>query len=299
MDAGLSPARQARAKHRHELRTLTYVTLDEANGGIVRNLSDRGIAVQTVAAVRPHQQLRVNFELNRPRANHSQPKHPQSNYSQSNYSQSNHARLRVEGRGEVMWATPSGQCGISFVDLPPRMTRQINEWIFGDLLEGIALHSERTGSLFAASSFGSALPVYEDDGLMISPAPLKVIALPLRADPLQAAAHGLDADAATALVPLSELDWLSQPLSGHSLIWTINTLVALAALLLFVLVFLSVTREAPRWPLAMMGGAAMFVAALYWGFFQLFGGSSPGARLARLLGSDAEEDVEASDDRFR
>jgi PilZ domain len=282
MDAGLSPARQARAKHRHELRTLTYVTLDEANGGIVRNLSDRGIAVQTVAAVRPRQQLRVSFELNRPRVNHPQPKHP---------------RLRVESRGEVMWATPSGQCGISFVDLSPRMTRQINEWIFGDLLEGIALHSERTGSLFAASS--SALAVSEDDGLMISPSPLKVIELTLRADPLQADAHGLDADAATALVPLSELDWLSQPLSGHSLIWTINTLVALAALLLFVLVFLSVTREAPRWPLAMMGGAAMFVAALYWGFFQLFGGSSPGARLARLLGSDAEEDVEASDDRFR
>jgi hypothetical protein len=226
--------------------------------------------------------LRVSFELNRPRVNHPQPKHP---------------RLRVESRGEVMWATPSGQCGISFVDLSPRMTRQINEWIFGDLLEGIALHSERTGSLFAASS--SALAVSEDDGLMISPSPLKVIELTLRADPLQADAHGLDADAATALVPLSELDWLSQPLSGHSLIWTINTLVALAALLLFVLVFLSVTREAPRWPLAMMGGAAMFVAALYWGFFQLFGGSSPGARLARLLGSDAEEDVEASDDRFR
>jgi len=60
-----------------------------------------------------------------------------------------------------------------------------------------------------------------------------------------------------------------------------------------------VTREAPRWPLAMMSAAATFVAVLYWGFFQLFGGSSPGARLARLLGSDAEEGAEASADRFR
>ena len=61
MDAGLSPPRQARAQHRYELRTLTYVTLDQANGGIVRNLSHRGIGVQVVAAVRPKQQLRVRF----------------------------------------------------------------------------------------------------------------------------------------------------------------------------------------------------------------------------------------------
>ena len=126
MQAELSPARQARAKHRHELRTLTYVTLDQANGGIVRNLSHEGIAVQAVAALRPRQQVRVRFELRYP-------------------------RLRVEARGEVTWATVSGQCGIRFLDVSPRMTRQINEWIFGNLLDGASLHSERAGSMFAGS----------------------------------------------------------------------------------------------------------------------------------------------------
>jgi len=296
MDTGLSPARQARARHRHELRTLAYVTLDEANGGIVRNLNDSGIAAQAVAAVRPRQRLRVRFELNPPLSKLALPNHPRSS----------RARLRVESLGEVMWATSSGQCGIRFVDLPPRMTRQINEWIFGNLLEGIALHAEKAGSMFAggaraaeASSWGSpSLAGSEaDDGLMISATPLKVIELPMRADPPPPTHRG-DAGAETA-PPQPELDWLSQPLSGRSLIWTINILVAVAALLLFVLVFLSVTREAPRWPLAMMSAAATFVAVLYWGFFQLFGGSSPGARLARLLGSDAEEGAEASADRFR
>ena len=76
MDAVVSPARQARSKHRHDLRTLTYVTLDQANGGIVRNLSHEGIGVQAVAALRPNQQVRVRFELRWP-------------------------RLRVEARGEV------------------------------------------------------------------------------------------------------------------------------------------------------------------------------------------------------
>jgi hypothetical protein len=278
MDAGLSPARQARAKHRHELRSLTYVTLDQGNGGIVRNVSHEGIGVQAVAAVRPRQQLRVRFELGHPR--------------------SGHPRLRVETLGEVMWAASSGQCGIRFLDLSPGMTRHINEWIFGNLLEGIALHSERAGPMFAgaAESVSAAPASGEYDGLMISATPLKVIELPLR--PPQPIRR-LEADAETAPVPSSELDWLSQPLSGRSLIWTVNTLVALAALLLFVLVFLSVTREAPQWPLAMMGGAALFVAILYWGFFQMFGGSSPGARLARLVGSDLDEDEEARDDRFR
>jgi PilZ domain len=261
MQAGISPshARQARAKHRHELRTLTYVTLDEANGGIVRNLNHEGIAVQAVAALRPRQQVRVRFELRDP-------------------------RVRVEARGEVTWATTSGQCGIRLLDMSPGMTRQINEWIFRSLLEGMSLHSESAEPMFA----GSVLPVSEeDDGLMVSAARLKVIELPVRPDPLAQVRD--DAPA--------QLDWLSQPLSGRSLVWTINSLVVVAALLLFALVFLSVTREPPRRPLAVVGVAAIFVAAFYWGFFQLLGGSSPGARLARLAGCDVEE--EADDARFR
>jgi hypothetical protein len=275
MEAGLSPARQARAKHRHELRTLTYVTLDQVNGGIVRNMSHEGIGVQAVAAVRPRQQVRVRFELRYP-------------------------RLRVEARGEVAWSTFSGECGIRFLDLSPRMTRQINEWIFGNLLEGISLHSERAGGMFAVSP--AVLPLSEgaeeDAGLMVSAAPLKIIELPVRPDP---AAAAREHDDAAEMGPYSPpaLDWLSQPLSGRSLTWTINTLVMVAAMLLFGLIFLSVTGEPPRWPLAMLGGAAVFVAGAYWGFFQWFGGSSLGARLARMVGRDVEEDQEATGSRFR
>jgi hypothetical protein len=213
--------------------------------------------VQAVAAVRPQQQLRVRFELR-------------------------HPRLRVEARGEVTWATLSGQCGIRFLDLSPRMTRQINEWIFANLLEGIALHARPVGAIFSEST---AFPEIED-GLMVSAAPLKVIELPLRPQPVE-----------PGRVRDETSDWLSQPLSGQSLVWTINTLVVVAALLLFALVFLSVTREPPRWPLALVGGATIFVGAFYWGFFRLFGGSSPGARLARLVGCDLEE--ETDDARFR
>lgn len=262
MDAGISPARQARAKHRHELRSLTYVTLDLANGGIVRNLNHEGIGVQAVGALRPQQLVRVRFELRNP-------------------------RLRVETRGEVTWARFSGQCGIRFLDLSPKVARQINEWILGDLLEGAALHGGRAGNMFAA-------PAVEEDGLLLSAAPLKVIELPVRADPQPDFEPEEKALGRTA-----ELDWLSQPLSARSLAWTINTLVVVAALLLFGLVFLAVTGGPPARPITMSGVATVVVAGLYFGFFQLFGGSSPGTRLARLVGFDSEDDEEARDVRFR
>src|ERR1700757_3194324 len=154
MDAGLTPARQARATHRHDLRTLTYITLDQANGGIVRNLTSTGIGVQVVAAVRPKQQVRVRFELRYP-------------------------RLQVETRAEVVWATFSGQCGIRFLEMPSVLRQQINQWIFGNLLEGISLHAEHSESMFGArhtpattaepaNGAGAAARVEEEeDGLLV------------------------------------------------------------------------------------------------------------------------------------
>jgi hypothetical protein len=273
----MSPTRYARAHHRQDLHTLTYVTLDEANGGIVRNVNHQGIAVQAVGALRPQQQVRVRFELR-------------------------HPRLRVEAHGEVMWANPSGQCGIRFLDLPPRLTHQINEWIFGNLLESAPQYSVRPGSMFATSSFAAASPglenAGENDGLMVSPPLRKVI--PLEAPSANVAVqsrHGLDS-ATDAL----ELDWLSQPLSGRTLAWTIDALIVIASLLLFALIFLSVAHELPRWPLNLEAGfgASVFVAVFYWGFFRAFGGASLGIRLAGVMGSNLKGESESGDaDRFR
>ena len=283
MDAGPSPVRQARAQHRHELRTLTYVTLDQANGGIVRNLSQNGIGVQVVAAVRPKQQLRVRFELRYP-------------------------KLQVETRAEVAWATFSGQCGIQFLDMSPALKQQINQWIFGNLLEGITLHSEHSGSIFAprhaaskpeearqvdATNPGRAV---EDDGLMVSPTPVKIIALPVRRDPPEPAMGQEDAAAITQTTS-TEVDWFSQLLSGRALAWTVDALVVIASLLLFTFVFLSVTREAPPWPLATVTGMALMMAVMYWGFFRIIAGGSLGAKLAEIAADDSERDPD--EPRFR
>jgi hypothetical protein len=265
MDAVASP-RQARAQYRHELRTLTYVTLDQANGGVVRNLTHEGVGVQAVAAVRPRQQLRVRFELRYP-------------------------RLRVETRGEVVWSTFSGQCGIRFLDLSPRLARQIDEWILGSLLEGAAMN-------LAPDVPTLALRPEYDDGLVVSGTQRRVIELPVRGGLSQQEVAGdefIDARDNASF----ELDWLSRPLSGRSLAWTVNMLVVFAALLLSALVFLSITREAPPWPMAMACAAAVVLTGMYWGFFKICGGPSLGERLARLAGSPEEDAEEVNESRFR
>ena len=287
MQAGPSPPPLGRTRHRHELRILSYVTLDQANGGIIRNLTHGGIGVQAVAAIRPRQQVRVRFELRYP-------------------------RLRVETRGEVVWSTFSGQCGIRFLDLSPRVARQIDEWIFGDLLSGLAVPWQGAqAGLGAAASASTALArpptaadrssetatrvvEAEEEGLIVSPALVNVIELPV-----QESAAVPDAISATARpMPEPTLDWLSQSLSSRGLAWTVNTLIVIAALLLFGLVFLSVTREAPKWPFTMTTGAAIVLGGLYWAFFKTFGGSSFGTRMARLAAADAEANRD-DDARFR
>jgi hypothetical protein len=231
----------------------------------------------------------------------------------------------VETRGEVVWSTFSGQCGIRFLGLSPRMVRQIDEWILGDLLSGLSVSWPGSESAVAASASASsawptgAVPTAssthspstvadqlggatgvlaeaeEEDGLTVSPMSVNVIELPVETEP--AVTRDASSDA-SILIPV-ELDWLSRPLSGRGLIWTVNTLVVIAALLLFALVFLSVTREAPKWPVTMAAAAALVVAGLYWGFFKTFGGSSFGARLARLAGAELEDDREDDGARFR
>lgn len=263
MDAGTSLARQTRTKHRHELRALTYVTLDQANGGIVRNLTREGIAVQAVAAVHPLQEVRIRFELRYP-------------------------KLRVEARGQVMWSTVSGQCGIRFIDLPPTLIRDIQQWIFGDLLEAAALHSSR--AMFALPGLRESSPI-EEDGLLTSATPVKVIGLPPPPDHAEKSSLQdlLDEETPAAL------DWLLHPLSASGLAWAVNALAMAAGLLLFAVIFLSVTHETPSWSVLIT--LSLLVPALYWGFFQIFGGCSLGTRLARL--TDCDDEQESLSARFR
>jgi hypothetical protein len=271
------PARQARAHYRHELRTLTYVTLDQANGGIIRNLNHEGVAVQAVAPLRQQQRVRLRFELRFP-------------------------RLRVEAYGQVSWASSSGQCGIRFVDLPENTSHQINQWIFSNLLDALARDAARP-----RSNFGTSIAALEEDvaerqgdGLTVSAAPRPAIrlepavpdALLIVPQPILLQHHEEDlADLGAGPQP----SWLSRPLSGRTLAWLVDSLVVVAALLLFAFIFLAIAHELPPWRLAVGTGlgAVVFVAATYRAVFGFFGGASLGTRLAQAAsGIEGGEEIE-------
>lgn len=275
MHAASAPARLARTHYRFELRTLTHVGLDATNGGIARNLTQNGIAVQAVSPPRVGEVMRVRFELRRP-------------------------KLRIETSGEIIWTTPSGQCGIRFVNPSPQIARQINEWIFGSLLES-ARHWNLAGSIFPAPEAAKA-----DDGLIISKALPQVIRVEPALQTVPATVtetaelrhvHAVTEDAQEEPV---EREAMWRPISGRLLSRTIDGMMLTASLLTVLLVFLLITQEFPRWPLnvEVALGAIAFVLLSYWGFFRAFGGSGLGDRLARLVDDETIEEVEDSD-RFR
>jgi PilZ domain len=276
------PARQARSHYRHELRTLTYVTLDAANGGIVRDLNSGGVAVQAVAPLREQQRVRLRFDLRFP-------------------------RLRVDTFGEVSWAGSSGRCGIRFVELPAQTARQINQWIFSNLLEEAAREADGR-SIFGTSSALLAVEAVEEDtleeidGLTVSAAHRPAIRIEPRCDErseTQIASelreeNLVDSDYET----LAKLNWLSRPISGQTLAWMVDSLVMIAGMLLFALIFLSITQELPPWPLTVGAASSVLVAATYWALFAVFGGGSLGARLADAA-SALKQEEEQDAERFR
>jgi hypothetical protein len=108
---------------RQTLRSLAYVKLDQGNGGIVRDLTEAGMAVQAVAPLRAGQEVNLRFELLSP-------------------------RVRVDVRGRVAWSDPSGQGGVHFLELTPRTQRALRDWLFTQILASAAITGR--DSMFSA-----------------------------------------------------------------------------------------------------------------------------------------------------
>ena len=100
--------------------------------------------------------------------------------------------------------------------------------------------------------------------------------------------HAVDKTPPVSTEASTQLDELSRPLSGRALAWTVDVLVVFASVLLFTLIFLSVTHEAPSRPLAVATMAVLAMAGIYWAFFYLVAGASLGAKLAQIADADSQ-----------
>jgi len=104
-----SPSQNRRLRYRQKLRTLAYIRLDSANGGVLRDISEAGIAVQVLTPLRAGEQVHVGLDLLNP-------------------------RLRFEVEAHVAWTDSLGQAGLEFRDLGPRSWRLLKEWLFTQIL---------------------------------------------------------------------------------------------------------------------------------------------------------------------
>jgi hypothetical protein len=244
-------ARKQRRPYRQKIRTLSHIILDGTNGAILRDLSEFGIALQTVVPLAPNQQVQLRFELAAP-------------------------RVRIEAAGRIVWTDSWGQAGVQFLDLPHRSARLLKEWIFSQILsaaylfspcESLAVEGNRAEGanelLFSASS----RPAIQ----------LEPVSRPLPPSVQEAGAQRF------------RLLWCPVPISLGGLTKLLDSLILLCAVLLFAVMSLVMTNILPSWPMMLLlavGITAAFVG-LYWFLFVFWIGATPGERLAWLACSGA------------
>jgi hypothetical protein len=127
---GALPGR--RLYYRQKVSTLAYVNLDHTNGGIVRDLSEAGLAIQAVSPLRLNQQVQLRFLLLRP-------------------------RLQVETQARVAWADSRGQAGVQFINSTDGSRRSLKQWMFAQLLVR-ADQATKMGSIFVSDNSGPGAP---------------------------------------------------------------------------------------------------------------------------------------------
>ncbi len=95
---------ERRTQERCKITSLEYITFAGGNGGIIVDMSDGGIGVQTVAALQPS--TSVDFSLLVPQLG-----------------------APIEGSAHVVWVTRGGQAGLRFAEVPDVARQRIAEWM--------------------------------------------------------------------------------------------------------------------------------------------------------------------------
>lgn len=109
-----------RQKARHAPNSLSYVHLDESNGGILINLSEGGLAVHAAMSVMENDLPRVRLQMPR-------------------------SAKWLETSAHVVWSSDSRRMvGIEFLDLQEETRKQIREWLAHEAGEDEALPDEPT-----------------------------------------------------------------------------------------------------------------------------------------------------------
>lgn len=241
VEANVCPRR--RRYPRQTLGSLAYVKLDQANGGIIRDLTESGMAIQAVGRLQAGQELDLRFDLISP-------------------------KVRVDARGRVAWADVSGQAGIEFMGVPPRLQRALRDWLLLQMLSSAAVSGRDT-------MFSSA-----EMELTFSAPPREAIVVPRAVDALR-------------------VQWGLLSLSARAFSIFVDAVVLACAVLAFAIGSIVVMGGVPDWQLgvaALLTATTIFVAVYLTLFSDWLCGATPGRRLAAMA---AEAEWEEGVQRFR
>ena len=97
---------ERRKKLRNCPRSLVYVELESANGGMMRDLSEEGFALRAMMPLRAGEKTQFAFSLDEV--------------------------TRISGEGRIVWIKEDGRvAGIEFCGIPRNAREQIREWLAG------------------------------------------------------------------------------------------------------------------------------------------------------------------------
>lgn len=249
--------------YRQKIRTLSHVNLDAASGAILRDLSEFGIAMQTVTPLTLKQQVHLRFELPAP-------------------------RVRIEAAGRIAWTDAWGQAGVQFVGLPERSQRSLKEWIFIQILsnaylfspsESIAVegkHAEGAAELVFSASPRPAIRLDPPLAPLTPPNPPQRVRLHWCPVPISMRALAKTLDALILLCAVLLFAVMSMVITDVLPTWLITIPLAIAV-------------------------AAVF-GATYWFLFAFWFNSTPGEHLARMACLESADGMyreEEDQTRFR
>ena len=256
--------RNLRRPYRQKIRTLAHVNLDAANGAILRDLSEFGIAMQTVTPLAPDQQVQLRFELPAP-------------------------RVRIEAAGRIAWTDSWGQAGVQFVDLPERSQRLLKEWVFIQILSAAYLFAPCETAAVAGNRAEGATELL----FSASPRP----AIPLEPQPVRPVVVPRPEVQPRRL----RLLWCPVPISLSTLSKLVDGLILACAVLLFAVMSMAITDVLPTWwvtlPLA-IAVTGIFVAVYRFLFVYWFR-STPGQHLARMACFESGNGMYGEEDQAR
>src|SRR5436305_7930627 len=89
---------------RHKVQTPAFASFDGVTGGMILDLSEQGMSMQTAAPIEAHHPIQLHLDLLEP-------------------------ALNLETTGYIAWADALGRAGVRFSELPQEARQRLDHWL--------------------------------------------------------------------------------------------------------------------------------------------------------------------------